>query len=232
MEDYPWGGTVIASEVREPVYPDVVAKRIGDLYLDMGNALVVHLLDVVVERVKTAADDVLNAGFRILITANEERLFDYYMVNTLSLTHFEAGMYLHLTEQLCYENSDIGNEIVRYFNDERGRRLVRKSKGDSEKREAIVELLGEQYTTGDYLRLIERELDIDPSTVIDNEILDRARAVRGDRGSLVHNFTHLFQSGEVSEVKEQVRDCVELVERMQELLHEELIINQAIFQSL
>jgi len=228
--EHPWGGTVLQSEVSEPVYPGVIKKRIGDIYLDVGNVAAVHLLRIVSERVNTSAENIRNTEFSTLITEDEDLVFDYYLSNTLSLSYFEAAMYLIFTEPLCYKNSKLGEEILRYFDEELERYSVVREDSESDKRQAIVEILGEDYSSGDYLRLIENNLDTEQYLDIKDELLSEVRSVRDDRGSLVHNFTYLFQSSGSEEVKEQVAHCQQLVNETHELLRQELLINQDLLQ--
>ena len=228
--DHPWGGTVLQSEVTESVYPEVIEKRIGDLYLDVGNVAAVHLLGIVSERVNESADNIRSTEFSTLITEDEDLIFDYYLSNTLSLSYFEAAMFLIFTEPLCYKNSELGKDILRYFDKELERYSVVREGDESDKRQAIVEILGENYSTGDYLRLIEDELDTDRYLDISDDLLSEARAVRDDRGSLVHNFTYLFQASGSEAVKEQARHCQSLVNETHDLLRQELLINQDLLQ--
>lgn len=87
--------------------PEVATERIGDLYLDMANSTVLHLLDIVADRVTTATDEIMDTEFSTLVTAYNGLLFDYYLANTLSLSYFHAAMYLILTEPLYFEELGI-----------------------------------------------------------------------------------------------------------------------------
>jgi hypothetical protein len=224
-----WGGTTLQSRVTEPVYQQVVEKRVDDMMLDATNVAAVHLLRIVAERVNNAVERILNSEFRLLITAEEDLLFDYYLSNTISLSHFEAGVYLLLTESLCYENSELGQEIVRYFNDEKEKYTVTREDKESAKRQAIVEHLATKYTRSDYSRLLEK-IDAEPYINGIEELVDEADTLSNDRGSLVHDFTSLFKSSNPERVKNQATQCRKLVNLTNDLLSDELTIQEELLQ--
>jgi len=229
---HPWGGTVVSSEIQEPVYSEVVAKRIGNLYMDMGNAIATNFLDIIAQQVKSSSDNVINADIHHLLMGDDEIIFDYYLANTLSLSHFEATMFLILTEQLAYRNSPIGGRIVRYFLEEREHWKVIKMDEESEKREVIVDLIGSNYTAAKYIRLIDDTLEITDDLSVPDDLFDHFRNIRGERGSVVHNLTSLIQSGDEDTVKSQMSQCDKLVTKSSKWQHEKLTIHQGIIQSL
>jgi hypothetical protein len=52
-----WGGTSLRSKVTEPVYQEVVKKRVSDMYLDVTNVAAIHLLGIIAERVNRAVEE-------------------------------------------------------------------------------------------------------------------------------------------------------------------------------
>lgn len=124
------------------------------------------------------------------------------------------------------KNSAFADEIVYYFNDELARRKVTIETGEAATRAAIVRLLADKYSAGDYLRLLEEQIDLDPYLDIDDEIFDSVGEIRDTRGSLVHNFTSIFEAGDRETVHEQAAQCQALVTALQTLLREQLLVNE------
>lgn len=229
---HPWGGTVIHSEITEPVYPEVVTSRIGDLYMDMGNAVAANGLDIVAQRVRESTQKIQNTEFRLLLTGNDQLIFDYYLANTLSLSHFEATMFLILTEHLAYERSSVGEEIVHHFEKEREHFKIVREEEEGEKRKAIVDLIGQDYTASRYIRLIEDCIEATEELDVPDGLFECFDEMRSVRGSVVHNLTSLIQSGDQDTVKSQMDECANMVAKSSDWLHQELTIHQGIIQSL
>lgn len=228
---HPWGGTVIESKLKDPVYPEVCARRLGALHLDMANAAVVDFFDQLYNEIRRSANRVLELEKEIFMS-NFNEVLDYYLVNNLTISYFEGSIYLLLTEHLCYQNSDLADQIVSYFDNKKEKYKVTRENTEVEKRKAIIELFQEDYRRSNYIRLIESHLDLYPYLNIDPSIFEDIDRIKDTRGSLVHNIIYLFQSENLEGAKIQMEECADCVKKMNRTLHNELIIHDGILSTI
>lgn len=225
--EHPWGGTVIHTSISQPVYGTVVAERFAWDVLDFSNAVAIHIIDEFSNRISQSVNSLINCSEDSPLIADNTAFGDYFLIHTLSSAVFEAGSYLLFTEPLCFQNSEEGSKIIDLY-DEGGNRSwfkVKNAETPEEKRIEAVRRIQDSVRPSDYPDYLKEYLELD-STLLD-EIGDLYSA----RGDLVHGLMNL-EGMEWQTAKEMAESWESCIQRLLDLLHDELTIHQGLYQGL
>lgn len=223
MDEHPWGGTVLDTTITQPVYDDVVFERFSFGILDMGNAMAVHMLDSVHQKIQSLAERLLNSETEAHFLNHEQAFTDYYLVNTLSSSLFEAASYLLLTEPLCYKQSDTGLQILSMFEEEGKHSWYKVEKAtdpETKRLEALIRLR-DKFNAGQYRRNLDKFFDVDDRLTTDSASLSERR------GTAVHSLLDLVTVG-WEDVKQTVSLWMDYVDEVIRTLHRELTIHEGL----
>lgn len=220
-DDHPWGGTVLETTVRDTVYDNVVYGRFPFQILDMGNSIAIRILNQIRQKIENSVENLISYEQDTHFLNHNDAFTDYYLVNTLSSSIFEASAYLLLTEPLCYEQSQRGSDILSLF-DEGGNHSwykVEKASTVEEKRLEAVRRLPEKFNNRQYRKYIGEYFDVD------NIITSDKHNLSNKRGTAVHSLLESlhFRWDDVEKTAELWR---EYVNEVFELLNRELSIHE------
>lgn len=225
--DHPWGGTVLRTTIDQPVYSSVVLERFGLDILDMSNALALRILESISARIQAKAEEIASKSTDRNFLSDEDAIVDYYLVNTFSVSFFEATSYLLLTEPLCYKDSQKGESILAQFEDggeHSWYKVERASTPESKRIEAIIRMQ-DDFTAYDYVSGLEEFIGVDSS------LLETFQELKRERNDVVHNLMGIIDTN-WQEANDRASRWHGFINDLNHVAYQELSIHEGLYTAM